>query len=81
MKILKNGKTGQTVNNDPLRLTCNACKTEIECTLSEMTHQSPHDGPDYFEIKCPVCERPIGLPRQVLTESQRREASSLRNAD
>lgn len=59
MQIIYNGKTGQTLSTEPLHLICKSCKTEIECVLGDMTFQSPHDGEDYYEIKCPICQRDI----------------------
>ncbi len=59
MKVLKHGKSGQAVNNEPLHLTCPACDTEIECTRGEMTLQNDSRDGDYYEIKCPDCDRMI----------------------
>jgi len=57
MKILKRGD--KVERERAFVLTCSACKTEIECTTSEMRLQpDPRDG-DYYEIACPVCDRPI----------------------
>jgi hypothetical protein len=58
MRLIKDGPTGRTIENKVLRLTCEACQSEIECVLGEMRLQ---DGPEgrHYEIMCPVCDRPI----------------------
>jgi hypothetical protein len=58
MRVVKNGKTGETLDNTPRVLTCR-CGTEIECVLGEMKLQLDSNSGNYYEIDCPVCDRPI----------------------
>lgn len=58
MKIVKNGKTGETLDNTPRHLKCQ-CGTEIECVLGEMRLQLDSNLGNYYEIDCPVCDRAI----------------------
>ncbi len=64
MKILK--RKGKPVPNDTVHLTCAHCRTEIECSQSEMTVQASPDGEqyDYLEIQCPCCGRMLTKPAQ-----------------
>lgn len=59
MKILKRGKSKEFVDSSPLHLTCKRCETEIETSMGEMALQTSDIFGDYYEIKCPVCERMI----------------------
>jgi len=57
MKILSFGNI--QVDSQPFALTCNACKTVIETCIGEMTKQWDQRDGNYYEIKCPVCDRMI----------------------
>lgn len=59
MKIIKRGKNPGPESQEPLTLTCSGCETIIETSHAEMTRQWDQRDGDYYEIKCPVCDRQI----------------------